>query len=85
MEGGVNSSETGDDDVLADELSESEPHAASIMTSDAAQAATAAEDTRETFTVVTLPPRLGSQSVTPGPFSGVTYNDSKPVALQDEP
>jgi hypothetical protein len=58
MEGGVNTSEA--DGVLADEVGEadvSEPHAARVMTSDAAQATIAKEeDTREVFTVVTLPP-----------------------------
>jgi len=43
--------------VLADEVSVSEPHAASVMTSHAAQATSATEgDTREEFTVVTLQP-----------------------------
>jgi hypothetical protein len=43
--------------VLAGEVSVSEPHAASVMTNDAAQATSAtAEDTREVFTVVTLQP-----------------------------
>jgi hypothetical protein len=41
--------------VLGDEASVSEPHAASIMTNDAAQATSATEEgTREKFTVVTL-------------------------------
>lgn len=56
MAGGVNTSETGDDDVLADGVSVSEPHAASVVTHKAAQATTAIEDRRETFTVVTLLP-----------------------------
>jgi hypothetical protein len=50
----VNTSETGDDVVVADDVSPSEPHAASVRTSDAAQATTATEDTREAITVVTL-------------------------------
>jgi len=47
------------DGVCADEVSASEPHAASAMTSDAAaQVASAAiGDTREKFTVVTLQPQ----------------------------
>ena len=56
MVGGVNTSETGDGDVLAVGVSASEPHAASEMTDKAAQATTAKEDRRETFTVVTLLP-----------------------------
>jgi len=54
--GGVNTSETGDDDVVADGASVSDPHAASVMTNDAAQAAIATEAIRGKFTVVTLPP-----------------------------
>src|SRR5512139_2319125 len=54
--GGVNASETGDDDVLAEGLSVSEPHAESVMANDAAQAATAREDRRDAFTAVTLLP-----------------------------
>jgi hypothetical protein len=47
----------GDVDVLA-ELSESEPHAASIRTNDAAPATTATdEDIRGKFTLATLQPR----------------------------
>jgi hypothetical protein len=45
------------DDVLADEVSESEPQAASMMASDAAEATSATGDVREKFTVATLQPR----------------------------
>jgi hypothetical protein len=55
MEGGVNTSET--EDELAAGGSASEPHAASVITNDAAQATSATEEgTREEFTVVTLQP-----------------------------
>jgi hypothetical protein len=49
-------------DVAVDAVSVSEPHAASAMTRDAAQATSATEeDTREEFTVVTVQPqRRGS-------------------------
>jgi hypothetical protein len=54
IEGGEKTSET-EEDVVVDAVSVSEPHAASVMTSDAAQATNATEeDTREKFTVVTL-------------------------------
>jgi len=44
--------------VLVDEVSVPEPHAASVMRSDAAPATSATEEgTREKFTVVTLQPR----------------------------
>ena len=56
IEGGVNTSETGDE--LAAGGSVSEPHAASAITNDATQATSATEEgTREGFTVVTLQPR----------------------------
>jgi hypothetical protein len=46
------------DDELADEFSVSDPHAASVTTRDAAQAAMATEeDPREKFTVATVQPR----------------------------
>ena len=46
---------TATEGVLADGVSVSEPHAASVMANDAAQATNAtAEDVREEFTVVTL-------------------------------
>jgi hypothetical protein len=49
-EGGENTSET--EDVGVDEVCLSEPHAASAMTSDAAQATSATEyETRDEFTV----------------------------------
>jgi hypothetical protein len=49
---------TATEGVLADGVSVSEPHAASVMANDAAQATTATEeDTREKFTVVTVQPR----------------------------
>jgi hypothetical protein len=53
----VNTSEAGDDDALGDGVSLSDlsvPHADNVMTSDAAQASTATEDTRRAFTNVTL-------------------------------
>jgi hypothetical protein len=50
-EGGENTSET-EEEVGVDEVSVSEPHAASVMTSDAAQATRATEEeTRDEFTV----------------------------------
>jgi hypothetical protein len=57
--GGVNTSEEVlADDELADESSVSDPHAASVTTRDAAQAAMATEeDPREKFTVATVQPR----------------------------
>jgi hypothetical protein len=46
------------DDELAEESSVSDPHAASVTTRDAAQAAMATEeDPREMFTVATVQPR----------------------------
>ena len=52
--------------VLADEGSVSEPHAASVMTNDAAQATSATEeDTREEFTVVTLQPHYAALAGSP--------------------
>jgi hypothetical protein len=42
------------EDVVADDVSASEPQAASVMTSDAADATRAMGDVRETFTVATL-------------------------------
>ena len=55
LEGGENTSEEAEDVVVDDDVSESEPHAASVMVNDAAQATSATEeDTREEFTVVTL-------------------------------
>ena len=44
------------EDVVADEVSASEPQAASMMTSDAADATSATGDVREKFTVATLQP-----------------------------
>jgi len=56
IEGGENTSET-EEEVGVDEVSVSEPHAASVTTNDAAQATSAAEeDTRKQFTAVTLQP-----------------------------
>ena len=56
-EGGENTSEA-EDVVVDDDVSESEPHAASVMINDAAQATSAtAEDTREEITAVTLQPQ----------------------------
>jgi hypothetical protein len=58
--GGVNTSEADGVLALADEVSVSEPHAASVKTNDAAQATNAKEDdTRVVFTVVTLQPHPG--------------------------
>jgi hypothetical protein len=55
IEGGVNTSET--EDELAAGGYVSEPHAASVITNDAAQATSAMEEaTRGEFTVVTLQP-----------------------------
>jgi len=42
--------------VVADDVSASEPQAARVMTSDAADATSAMEDVRERFTVATLQP-----------------------------
>ena len=51
IEGGENTSET-EEEVGVDEVSASDPHAASVMTSDAAQATSATEEeTRDEFTV----------------------------------
>jgi hypothetical protein len=52
MAGGEKTSEAADvADVLADDVSASEPHAESVMTNDAAQAASATEwETRDEFT-----------------------------------
>jgi hypothetical protein len=44
------------EDVVADDVSLSEPQAASMMTSDAADATSAMGDVREKFTVATLQP-----------------------------
>jgi hypothetical protein len=44
------------EDVVADDVSASEPQAASVMTSDAADATSAMGDVRERFTVATLQP-----------------------------
>ena len=62
--GGVNTSDTGDE--LDDAVSASEPHADSVMTSDAAQAASATEvDRREEFTGATLQPRHAAAADSP--------------------
>lgn len=45
------------EDVVADEVSASEPQAASVMTSEAAAATSAIEDVRKGFTVATLQPQ----------------------------
>jgi len=55
-EGGENTSEA-EDVVVDDDVFESEPHAASVMINDAAQATNATdEDTREEITAVRLQP-----------------------------
>jgi hypothetical protein len=55
---GVLAADELEDDELADDAPVSEPHAASVMTSDAAEATSATEVvTREEFTGVTLQPR----------------------------
>ena len=55
MVGGENTSDTEDVVVDDDDVSVSDPHAASVRINDAEQATSATEeDTREKFTVVTL-------------------------------
>ena len=77
---GVTASAT--EGALADEVSVSEPHAASVMTSDAAQATSATEgDTREQFTVVTLPPHY---AVLAGSPALLTYASDAGTSSSDK-
>ena len=73
-EGGENTSEA-EDVVVDDDVSESEPHAASVMINDAAQATSATdEDTRAEITAVRLQPHSAVVARSPGKTRAMSFS-----------
>ena len=69
--------------VVDDDVSESEPHAASVMVNDAAQATSATEeDTREEITAVTLQPHYAVVPRSPGETQAMSF--SRPEGLSEQ-